>query len=43
MTEIYESDEALMAHCKSDHFRAAGPKLGAVLGGAPDIHYMEPI
>ncbi len=41
--EIYESDEALKAHGKSDHFRAAGPKLGAVLGGAPDIHYMEPV
>ncbi|MBI1330304.1 MAG: antibiotic biosynthesis monooxygenase [Alphaproteobacteria bacterium] len=41
--EIYESDEALKAHGQSDHFRAAGPKLGGVLGGAPDIHYMEPI
>ena len=41
--EIYESDEGLKAHGKSDHFRAASPKIGAVLSGPPDIHFMDAI
>jgi quinol monooxygenase YgiN len=41
--EVYESEEALKAHGKSDHFRAAGPKIGPTLAGAPEIHYMDAI
>ena len=43
MMELYESEEALAAHGKSDHFKAAGAKLGAVMAGAPDIKRMEVI
>lgn len=35
--EIYESEEALTAHGKTDHFRAAGPKLGPTLAGRPEL------
>lgn len=41
--EEYESEEALTAHRKSDHFRAAGPKIGAVIAGPPDVHLMDAI
>ena len=41
--EIYESDEAAKAHTKADHFRSLGPKLGANMAGAPDVHYLESI
>ena len=41
--EIYADDDALKAHGKSEHFRAASPKLGAVLAGAPDIHFMDAV
>lgn len=41
--EIYENDDAMKAHGKSDHFRAANPKIGAVLAGPPDIHFMDAI
>jgi len=39
--EQYASQEALEAHGASDHFKAAGPALGAVLAGAPDIVYLD--
>ena len=39
--EIYENDAALDAHRNSEHFRAAGPKLGAVLAGRPDVLIMD--
>lgn len=39
--EQYASQEALEAHGNSDHFKAAGPALGAVLAGAPDIQYLD--
>jgi quinol monooxygenase YgiN len=41
--EVYENEDALKAHGKSDHFRAAGPKIGPTLAGAPDIHYMDAV
>ncbi len=41
--EVYESEDALKAHGKSDHFRAAGPKIGATLAGPPDLHYMDAV
>jgi quinol monooxygenase YgiN len=37
--EKYESEDALKAHGKTEYFRAAGPKLGGVLGGAPKVEY----
>ncbi|MGE0045783.1 MAG: putative quinol monooxygenase [Hyphomonadaceae bacterium] len=39
--EIYDDQAALDAHGKSDHFRAAGPALGASLAGRPDIQYLD--
>ena len=41
--EIYQDQAALDAHGKSDHFRAAGPKLGPTLAGRPDILYLDSI
>ena len=43
MMELYDTEESLAAHGKSDHFRAAGAKLGAVMAGPPDIKRMEVI
>lgn len=39
--ERYRDQDALKAHGESAHFKAAGPKLGAVLGGAPKIEYLD--
>ncbi len=39
--ELYASEEALKAHGSSDHFRAAGPSLGAVLAGRPEVEYLD--
>jgi quinol monooxygenase YgiN len=39
--EQYASSDALKAHGQTDYFKAAGPKLGAVLGGAPEIAYYD--
>lgn len=39
--EQYASADALKAHGQTDYFKAAGPKLGAVLGGAPEIQYYD--
>jgi len=41
--ERYVDQEALDAHRKSDHFIAAGPKIGACLTGAPEIEYLDGI
>ena len=41
--EIYADQSALDAHGKSDHFKAAGPKLGPTLAGRPDILYLDSI
>ena len=41
--EIYQDQAALEAHGKSDHFRAAGPKLGPVLAGRPDVQYFDSV
>lgn len=41
--EIYQDQAALDAHGKSDHFRAAGPKLGPTLAGRPEILYLDSI
>ncbi|MEM9939593.1 MAG: putative quinol monooxygenase [Pseudomonadota bacterium] len=39
--EQYASAEALAAHGKSEHFVAAGPKIGPCLAGAPGIQYLD--
>lgn len=39
--EQYASAEALQSHGQTDYFKAAGPKLGAVLGGRPEITYYD--
>ncbi|MBI3700182.1 MAG: antibiotic biosynthesis monooxygenase [Afipia sp.] len=41
--EIYVDQAALDAHGKSDHFKAAGPKIGPTLGGRPEIHYLDTV
>lgn len=41
--EQYKDEEALKAHGQSEHFKAAGPKLGAVLGGAPELTYLDKV
>ena len=39
--EQYASADALKSHGQTEYFKAAGPKLGAVLGGAPEIQYYD--
>ncbi|HEX7885821.1 MAG TPA: putative quinol monooxygenase [Phenylobacterium sp.] len=39
--EIYKDQESLTAHGGSDHFKAAGPSLGAVLAGRPEMEYLD--
>jgi quinol monooxygenase YgiN len=41
--EIYADQAALEAHGKSDHFKAAGPKIGPTMAGRPDIQYFDAI
>ena len=41
--EIYKDQAALEAHGKSDHFKAAGPKLGPTLAGRPDVAYFDSV
>ncbi len=39
--EQYASADALKAHGQTEYFKAAGPKLGATLAGAPKIEYFD--
>src|SRR5579859_4906803 len=39
--EIYKDQESLTSHDTSDHFKAAGPSLGAVLAGRPELEYLD--
>lgn len=41
--ELYDDQAAIEAHGKSDHFRAAGPKIGACLAGRPEIQYLDAV
>jgi quinol monooxygenase YgiN len=41
--EIYQDQAALETHGKSDHFKAAGPKLGPTLAGRPDVAYFDSV
>jgi quinol monooxygenase YgiN len=40
---MYDDQAAIEAHGKSDHFRAAGPGIGACLAGRPDIQYLDAV
>jgi len=39
--ELYDSEEALAEHGKSEHFKAAGAKFAGVMAGRPDIQRLE--
>ena len=39
--ELYKDEDALKAHGASEHFKAAGPGLGAVLAGRPEVEYLD--
>jgi quinol monooxygenase YgiN len=39
--ELYRDEEALKTHGASEHFKSAGPGLGAVLAGRPDVEYLD--
>lgn len=39
--ELYQDQAALDGHMKSDHFRGAGPALGACLAGRPTLDRYE--
>lgn len=39
--ELYADEDALKAHGASEHFKASGPALGAVLAGRPDVEYLD--
>ena len=41
--ELYASQDDLKAHGQSEYFKAAGPKLGAVLAGRPEIEYLDAV
>ena len=41
--EQYASQADLDAHGKTEYFRAAGPSLGAVLGGAPTLLFLDKV
>jgi quinol monooxygenase YgiN len=41
--EMYENEDAMKAHGKTDHFRSIGARLGPTLAGPPDIHYMDAV
>ena len=35
--ELYADQAAMDAHGQSEHFKAAGPKFGGLMGGPPEI------
>lgn len=41
--ELYRDEDALKTHGASEHFKAAGPALGAVLAGRPEIEYLDAV
>ena len=41
--ELYRDEAALEAHRASDHFRAAGPGLGSVLDGRPEVEVLDAV
>ena len=43
MLELYDTQESLDAHGKSEHFKAAGAGFRGLMAGAPEITRMEVI
>jgi quinol monooxygenase YgiN len=43
MYELYTSQEALNEHMGSEAFKALGPAIGPLLGGAPELTFMAPL
>ena len=41
--ELYKDADALQAHRGTDHFKAAGAKMGPCLAGPPDIEYLDAV
>lgn len=41
--ELYADADAAKAHSSGTALREAGAKLGGLLGGAPEIHRLEPV
>ncbi|MDD3837966.1 MAG: putative quinol monooxygenase [Phenylobacterium sp.] len=41
--ELYKDADAMAAHGQAEHFKAAGPKLGAVLAGRPEIERLTTV
>ena len=41
--EMYDDQAAIEAHRNAEHFRAAGPNIGACLAGRPDVQYFDAI
>ncbi len=39
--ELYDSEEALAAHGKSDHFKAAGAGFAGLMAGPPELQKLE--
>ena len=39
--ELYDGPEAMAAHQAAPHFKEAGPKFAAVLGGRPEITVLD--
>lgn len=43
MYELYENQDALNAHMGSEAFKALGPAIGSLLGGAPSLSILGPV
>lgn len=41
--EQYKDEEAVEAHRNSEHFKAAGPKLGPCMDGAPNVEMFDSV
>ena len=39
--ELYKDQDSLTHHGGTDYFKAAGPKFAAVLGGRPEVEYLD--
>lgn len=39
--ELYKDEDALKHHGGTPYFKAAGPKFMGVLGGAPEVEYLD--
>ncbi|HUY26254.1 MAG TPA: putative quinol monooxygenase [Candidatus Binataceae bacterium] len=41
--EVYQDQAALDSHGKTDHMKAFGGKIGAILDGRPEIHVLAEV